>query len=148
MSWNLAWRLFWLQRTVASDRTSEPWRTETWVNTEASLFFYSAWWWFILWRSLTVASAPQTKSKLLPPTGWMLSLITWFHFAPIGKASTEKERLEEKQRAARKERARNDEEWSTRWAHMQQHACTSGAHGFLWLFTWSRDVRCPWFNLI
>uniref|UniRef100_A0A7N6F5J8 Oxysterol-binding protein n=1 Tax=Anabas testudineus TaxID=64144 RepID=A0A7N6F5J8_ANATE len=27
----------------------------------------------------------------------------------------EKERLEEKQRAARKERAKNDEEWSTRW---------------------------------
>ncbi|XP_026222701.1 oxysterol-binding protein-related protein 2-like [Anabas testudineus] len=33
----------------------------------------------------------------------------------IDLASKEKERLEEKQRAARKERAKNDEEWSTRW---------------------------------
>ncbi|XP_029013033.1 oxysterol-binding protein-related protein 2-like [Betta splendens] len=33
----------------------------------------------------------------------------------MDKASIEKERLEEKQRAARKDRAKNDEEWSTRW---------------------------------
>lgn len=35
-------------------------------------------------------------------------------FAFVDEASTQKERLEEKQRAARKERAKNDEEWSTR----------------------------------
>ncbi|RVE70222.1 hypothetical protein OJAV_G00062870 [Oryzias javanicus] len=36
----------------------------------------------------------------------------------IDEASKEKERLEEKQRSARKERAKNDEEWSTRWFHL------------------------------
>uniref|UniRef100_A0AAY4DSL7 Oxysterol-binding protein n=1 Tax=Denticeps clupeoides TaxID=299321 RepID=A0AAY4DSL7_9TELE len=33
----------------------------------------------------------------------------------MDKASKEKERLEEKQRAARKDRARDEEDWSTRW---------------------------------
>lgn len=42
----------------------------------------------------------------------------WFMFCPFfyvsDTASQEKERLEEKQRAARRERAKDEEEWSTR----------------------------------
>ncbi|KAM9786200.1 oxysterol-binding protein-related protein 2-like [Neosynchiropus ocellatus] len=42
----------------------------------------------------------------------------------MDKASEEKERLEEKQRAARKERNRNDEEWCTRWFQMGTNPST------------------------
>ncbi|XP_067383047.1 oxysterol-binding protein-related protein 2-like isoform X2 [Channa argus] len=43
----------------------------------------------------------------------------------MDQASIEKERLEEKQRAARKERAKNDEEWSTRWFQQGTNPYTS-----------------------
>ena len=38
----------------------------------------------------------------------------WCHCL-VDAASLEKERLEEKQRSARKERSKDEEEWSTRW---------------------------------
>ncbi|XP_070766535.1 oxysterol-binding protein-related protein 2b [Enoplosus armatus] len=50
----------------------------------------------------------------------------------MDEASKEKERLEEKQRAARKGRAKNDEEWSTRWFQMGTNPYT-GSQG--WLYT-------------
>ncbi|XP_075882281.1 oxysterol-binding protein-related protein 2-like isoform X1 [Nelusetta ayraudi] len=50
----------------------------------------------------------------------------------INEASQEKERLEDKQRAARKERAKNDEEWSTRWFQMGTNPHTSSQ---AWLYT-------------
>ncbi|XP_068191542.1 oxysterol-binding protein-related protein 2-like [Antennarius striatus] len=50
----------------------------------------------------------------------------------MDEASREKERLEEKQRSARKERAKNDDEWSTRWFQMGTNPYT-GSQG--WLYT-------------
>lgn len=47
----------------------------------------------------------------------------------------QKERLEEKQRAARKERAKNDEEWSTRCVCV----CANGAHSS-WLTSTRSDL--------
>ncbi|XP_008316977.1 oxysterol-binding protein-related protein 2-like [Cynoglossus semilaevis] len=47
-------------------------------------------------------------------------------------ASKDKERLEEKQRAARKERARNQEEWSTRWFQMGTNPYTGNQD---WIYT-------------
>ncbi|KAK2851138.1 hypothetical protein Q5P01_007414 [Channa striata] len=42
----------------------------------------------------------------------------------MDQASREKERLEEKQRAARKDRAKNDDEWSTRWFQLGNNLYT------------------------
>ena len=78
------------------------------------------------WSHLRPLMLIHFELSVLPPAGCLRSLLTWFYFAFVDDASTEKERLEEKQRAARKERAKN--EWSTRWDHMQQHECTNGAH--------------------
>ncbi|CAG01771.1 unnamed protein product, partial [Tetraodon nigroviridis] len=50
----------------------------------------------------------------------------------MNKASTEKERLEEKQRAARKDRAKNDEEWSTRWFKLGTNIYT-GSQDWLYI---------------
>ncbi|XP_030590340.1 oxysterol-binding protein-related protein 2-like [Archocentrus centrarchus] len=50
----------------------------------------------------------------------------------MDEASIEKERLEEKQRAARKERAKTDEEWSTRWFHMGTNPYTGSQD---WIYT-------------
>ncbi|XP_060692434.1 oxysterol-binding protein-related protein 2b [Hemiscyllium ocellatum] len=59
-------------------------------------------------------------------------------------AGAEKERLEEKQRAARKERSKNEEEWRTRWFRqdINQHTRTTD-----WIYTgkyWERNYEdCP-----
>ncbi|XP_059396893.1 oxysterol-binding protein-related protein 2-like [Carassius carassius] len=45
----------------------------------------------------------------------------------IDTASQEKERLEEKQRAARRERAKDEEEWSTRWFQQGNNRYTGAA---------------------
>ncbi|KAJ8412287.1 hypothetical protein AAFF_G00145540 [Aldrovandia affinis] len=50
----------------------------------------------------------------------------------IDMASMEKERLEDKQRAARKERAKDEEEWSTRWFRSGTNPCTGSQD---WLYT-------------
>ncbi|XP_061076064.1 oxysterol-binding protein-related protein 2-like isoform X1 [Conger conger] len=50
----------------------------------------------------------------------------------IDTASAEKERLEEKQRAARKERAKDEEEWSTRWFQSGTNPYTGSQD---WLYT-------------
>ncbi|KAK0142647.1 Oxysterol-binding protein-related protein 1 [Merluccius polli] len=47
-------------------------------------------------------------------------------------ASVEKERLEEKQRAARKERSKDEEEWTTRWFQMGTNPHTGNED---WLYT-------------
>uniref|UniRef100_A0A8C5N739 Oxysterol-binding protein n=1 Tax=Gouania willdenowi TaxID=441366 RepID=A0A8C5N739_GOUWI len=56
----------------------------------------------------------------------------------IDLASEEKKRLEEKQRAARKNRSKSDEEWKTRWFQQGQNPHTSSQD---WLFSggyWDR----------
>uniref|UniRef100_A0AAY4CHB2 Oxysterol-binding protein n=1 Tax=Denticeps clupeoides TaxID=299321 RepID=A0AAY4CHB2_9TELE len=50
----------------------------------------------------------------------------------IDKASIEKERLEEKQRAARRERARDEEDWSNRWFHPGTNPHTGSQD---WIYT-------------
>ncbi|XP_076874531.1 oxysterol-binding protein-related protein 2 isoform X2 [Brachyhypopomus gauderio] len=50
----------------------------------------------------------------------------------IDAASQEKERLEEKQRAARRERAKDEEEWSTRWFQQGMNPHTGTAD---WIYT-------------
>uniref|UniRef100_A0A8C1Z5U8 Oxysterol-binding protein n=1 Tax=Cyprinus carpio TaxID=7962 RepID=A0A8C1Z5U8_CYPCA len=50
----------------------------------------------------------------------------------IDEASIEKERLEEKQRASRKERAKDGEDWSTRWFQLDTNPYTGSQD---WLYT-------------
>ncbi|XP_077583515.1 oxysterol-binding protein-related protein 2-like [Stigmatopora nigra] len=50
----------------------------------------------------------------------------------LDTASVEKERLEEKQRAARKERSKEEEEWSTRWFRLGTNPHTGAEE---WLYT-------------
>uniref|UniRef100_A0AAR2M3K7 Oxysterol-binding protein n=1 Tax=Pygocentrus nattereri TaxID=42514 RepID=A0AAR2M3K7_PYGNA len=50
----------------------------------------------------------------------------------IDTASQEKERLEEKQRAARRERAKDGEDWSTRWFHQGVNPYTGTSD---WVYT-------------
>ncbi|XP_051551012.1 oxysterol-binding protein-related protein 1-like isoform X2 [Myxocyprinus asiaticus] len=56
------------------------------------------------------AVIPKTDSRLRPDIRAMEN-------GDIDLASEEKKRLEEKQRAARKNRSKSDEEWKTRWFH-------------------------------
>uniref|UniRef100_A0A3Q3JQ66 Oxysterol-binding protein n=1 Tax=Monopterus albus TaxID=43700 RepID=A0A3Q3JQ66_MONAL len=77
---------------------------------------------------------PQTDSRLRPDIRAMEN-------GDIDFASEEKKRLEEKQRAARKNRSRSDEEWKTRWFQQGQNPHTSSQD---WLFTgsyWDRKYN-------
>ncbi|XP_029356904.1 oxysterol-binding protein-related protein 1 isoform X2 [Echeneis naucrates] len=74
---------------------------------------------------------PQTDCRLRPDIRAMEN-------GDIDLASEEKKRLEEKQRAARKNRSKSDEEWKTRWFQQGQnpHNCSQD-----WLFSggyWDR----------
>lgn len=74
---------------------------------------------------------PQTDCRLRPDIRAMEN-------GDIDLASEEKKRLEEKQRAARKNRAKSDEEWKTRWFHQGQNPHTKSQD---WIFTggyWDR----------
>uniref|UniRef100_A0A8C9YC07 Oxysterol-binding protein n=1 Tax=Sander lucioperca TaxID=283035 RepID=A0A8C9YC07_SANLU len=67
---------------------------------------------------------PQTDCRLRPDIRAMEN-------GDIDLASEEKKRLEEKQRAARKNRSKSDEEWKTRWFQQGQNPHTSTQD---WLF--------------
>ncbi|XP_054458838.1 oxysterol-binding protein-related protein 1 isoform X2 [Anoplopoma fimbria] len=74
---------------------------------------------------------PQTDCRLRPDIRAMEN-------GDIDLASEEKKRLEEKQRAARKNRSKSDEEWKTRWFQQGQNPHTSSQD---WLFSgeyWDR----------
>ncbi|KAJ0032223.1 hypothetical protein NQD34_002304 [Periophthalmus magnuspinnatus] len=74
---------------------------------------------------------PQTDCRLRPDIRAMEN-------GDIDLASEEKKRLEEKQRAARKNRAKSDEEWKTRWFQQGQNPHTKSQD---WIFTggyWDR----------
>ncbi|XP_026161140.1 oxysterol-binding protein-related protein 1 isoform X2 [Mastacembelus armatus] len=77
---------------------------------------------------------PQTDCRLRPDIRAMEN-------GDIDLASEEKKRLEEKQRAARKNRSKSDEEWKTRWFQQGQNPHTSSQD---WLFSggyWDREYR-------
>uniref|UniRef100_A0A8C6PFJ9 Oxysterol-binding protein n=1 Tax=Nothobranchius furzeri TaxID=105023 RepID=A0A8C6PFJ9_NOTFU len=74
---------------------------------------------------------PQTDCRLRPDIRAMEN-------GDIDLASEEKKRLEEKQRAARKNRSKSDEEWKTRWFQQGQNPHTRSQD---WLFSggyWDR----------
>uniref|UniRef100_A0A669DIF2 Oxysterol-binding protein n=1 Tax=Oreochromis niloticus TaxID=8128 RepID=A0A669DIF2_ORENI len=74
---------------------------------------------------------PQTDCRLRPDIRAMEN-------GDIDLASEEKKRLEEKQRAARKNRSKADEEWKTRWFQQGQNPHTNSQD---WLFCggyWNR----------
>lgn len=74
---------------------------------------------------------PQTDCRLRPDIRAMEN-------GDIDLASEEKKRLEEKQRAARKSRAKSDEEWKSKWFQQGQNPHTNSQD---WLFTggyWDR----------
>ncbi|KAM7410352.1 hypothetical protein PAMA_001678 [Pampus argenteus] len=74
---------------------------------------------------------PQTDCRLRPDIRAMEN-------GDIDFASEEKKRLEEKQRASRKNRSKSDEEWKTRWFHQGPNPHNSSQD---WLFTggyWDR----------
>uniref|UniRef100_A0A668A4J9 Oxysterol-binding protein n=1 Tax=Myripristis murdjan TaxID=586833 RepID=A0A668A4J9_9TELE len=75
---------------------------------------------------------PKTDCRLRPDIRAMEN-------GDIDLASEEKKRLEEKQRAARKNRSKSDEEWKTRWFHQGQNPHLSSQD---WLFSggyWDRN---------
>lgn len=79
---------------------------------------------------------PKTDCRLRPDIRAMEN-------GEIDQASEEKKRLEEKQRAARKNRSKSEEDWKTRWFHQGPNPY-SGAQD--WLYSgsyWDRN----YFNL-
>ncbi|RXN37280.1 oxysterol-binding -related 1-like protein [Labeo rohita] len=75
---------------------------------------------------------PKTDSRLRPDIRAMEN-------GDIDLASEEKKRLEEKQRAARKNRSKSDDEWKTRWFHQGPNPHNGSQD---WLFSngyWDRD---------
>uniref|UniRef100_A0A4W5JXT9 Oxysterol-binding protein n=1 Tax=Hucho hucho TaxID=62062 RepID=A0A4W5JXT9_9TELE len=104
----------------------------------------------LLWR---ISSRPQHSAKMYNFTNFAMSLNELEpgmqdHLAPtdcrlrpdiramengdMDEASREKERLEEKQRSARKDRSKDEEEWSTRWFQSGTNPYTSSQD---WLYT-------------
>uniref|UniRef100_A0A672JVN9 Oxysterol-binding protein n=1 Tax=Sinocyclocheilus grahami TaxID=75366 RepID=A0A672JVN9_SINGR len=78
------------------------------------------------------AVIPKTDSRLRPDIRAMEN-------GDIDLASEEKKRLEEKQRAARKNRSKSDDEWKTRWFHQGPNPHNGSQD---WLFSngyWDRD---------
>ncbi|CAL8363947.1 unnamed protein product [Lota lota] len=71
------------------------------------------------------ASLPPTDCRLRPDIRAMENGL-------MDEASREKERLEQKQREARKERAKSQEEWSTRWFQQGTNPFTGSQD---WLYT-------------
>uniref|UniRef100_A0A8C1VNX5 Oxysterol-binding protein n=1 Tax=Cyprinus carpio TaxID=7962 RepID=A0A8C1VNX5_CYPCA len=88
------------------------------------------------WRTATLVMKllkPQT-SPTAPPavhTSYRLTF-DFIDFLCADEASIEKERLEEKQRASRKERAKDGEDWSTRWFQLDTNPYTGSQD---WLYT-------------
>uniref|UniRef100_A0A673HS38 Oxysterol-binding protein n=1 Tax=Sinocyclocheilus rhinocerous TaxID=307959 RepID=A0A673HS38_9TELE len=75
---------------------------------------------------------PQTDCRLRPD-------IRTLENGDIDAASAEKNRLEEKQRTARKHRSKSDEEWKIRWFHQGPNPYTGAPD---WLYTggyWDRN---------
>uniref|UniRef100_A0A671SYT1 Oxysterol-binding protein n=1 Tax=Sinocyclocheilus anshuiensis TaxID=1608454 RepID=A0A671SYT1_9TELE len=78
------------------------------------------------------AVIPKTDSRLRPDIQAMEN-------GDIDLASEEKKRLEEKQRAARKNRSKSDDEWKMRWFHQGPNPHNGSQD---WLFSngyWDRD---------
>ncbi|XP_016121767.1 oxysterol-binding protein-related protein 2-like [Sinocyclocheilus grahami] len=75
---------------------------------------------------------PGTEGVLAPTDCRLRPDIRAMENGNMDEASREKERLEEKQRAARKELAKDGEEWSTRWFQLGTNPYT-GAQD--WLYT-------------
>ncbi|KAI1902259.1 hypothetical protein AGOR_G00042860 [Albula goreensis] len=78
------------------------------------------------------AVIPKTDCRLRPDIRAMEN-------GDIDLASEEKKRLEEKQRAARKNRSKSDEDWKTRWFHQGPNPHNGSQD---WLFTggyWDRN---------
>uniref|UniRef100_W5KYD9 Oxysterol-binding protein n=1 Tax=Astyanax mexicanus TaxID=7994 RepID=W5KYD9_ASTMX len=68
--------------------------------------------------AMTLNELSPGMEEVLPPTDCRLRPdIRAMENGDMDTASLEKERLEEKQRAARRERAKDEEDWSTRWFH-------------------------------
>ncbi|KAK7929100.1 hypothetical protein WMY93_005495 [Mugilogobius chulae] len=83
--------------------------------------------------AMTLNELEPGTEQLLPPTDCRLRPdIRAMENGHIDAASSEKERLEEKQRAARKERSRDEEEWSTRWFNLGTNPHTEADD---WLYT-------------
>uniref|UniRef100_A0A3P9MY70 Oxysterol-binding protein n=1 Tax=Poecilia reticulata TaxID=8081 RepID=A0A3P9MY70_POERE len=69
--------------------------------------------------AVTLNELEPGMERLLPPTDCRLRPdIRAMEHGDMDLASAEKERLEEKQRKARRERSAGEEEWSTRWFRM------------------------------
>ncbi|KAK2851772.1 hypothetical protein Q5P01_008048 [Channa striata] len=95
--------------------------------------------------AMTLNELEPGMERLMAPTDCRLRPdIRAMENGDIDTASAEKERLEEKQRAARKERSQDEKEWSTRWFQLGTNPHT-GAED--WLYTggyFDRNyIDCP-----
>lgn len=83
--------------------------------------------------AVTLNELDKSMEEVLAPTDCRLRPdIRHMENGEIDLASKEKERLEEKQRAARKERAKDESEWKTRWFYQGTNPYTGTAD---WLYS-------------
>ncbi|XP_075954902.1 oxysterol-binding protein-related protein 2-like isoform X1 [Anarhichas minor] len=83
--------------------------------------------------AMTLNELEPGMERLLAPTDCRLRPdVRAMENGDIDSSSTEKERLEEKQRASRRERSMDEEEWSTRWFQLGTNPHTEAED---WLYT-------------
>lgn len=128
MSWSKRLKRSSQNRTADWGRTFEPWRTETSVCVFLCASLCHCWWCaydVILHICRTSHKPAILKYKVEPQLSFLI-------FPDL--ASEEKKRLEEKQRAARKNRSKSDDEWKTRCRNIILQFCI-----FILLFAFSKS---------
>ncbi|CAI9721037.1 Hypothetical predicted protein [Octopus vulgaris] len=99
---------------------------------------------FTLYAMMLNELTDNLKDRLPPTDSRLRPDIRLLEQGDIDTAAMEKNRLEEKQRSARRERKKKKEEWTPVWFHYGTHPTTGKED---WLFNkdyWQRDwSRCP-----
>ncbi|XP_036100257.1 oxysterol-binding protein-related protein 2 [Molossus molossus] len=114
------------------------WRINTRPPNSAQMYNFTSF-------TVSLNELPAGMEKVLAPTDCRLRPdIRSMENGNMDLASQEKERLEEKQRAARRERAKDEVEWQTRWFHQGRNPHTGAPD---WLYSggyFERDFTgCP-----
>ncbi|XP_063155265.1 oxysterol-binding protein-related protein 1 isoform X2 [Candoia aspera] len=90
--------------------------------------------------AMTLNELDQEMERVIPKTDCRLRPdVRAMENGEIDVASEEKKRLEEKQRAARKNRSKSEEDWKTRWFHQGPNPHTGGHD---WIYSgnyWDRN---------
>lgn len=109
MSWTKRLKRSSRKRTADWGRTYEPWRTETSVCVSMYCWCHCCWCIYDISKSYLISLERITNELHLN-----IQRLKNFVLNTVDLASEEKKRLEEKQRAARKNRSKSDDECKTR----------------------------------